>query len=121
MAQTSTLTTILPTNSSHTDDSAGPRFVSNQTVSVSPDPVELTQEFVRLDIANPAGDELESIEYINGLFDGARIQNQGFAMGIQTYGLLTMPLPDTLDFVPVIHGPDELVPVDTINFGAAAF
>ena len=77
--------------------------MSNQTVSVFPDPVELTQEFVRLDIANSAGNELE---YINGLFDGARIQNQVFAMGIQTYGLLTMPLPDTLDFVPVIHGPD---------------
>jgi len=42
-------------------------------------------------------------------------------LGIQTYGFLPMRLPDTLDFASGIHGPDERVPVDAINFGAAAF
>jgi len=31
-----------------------------------------------------------------------------------------MLLPKTLDFAATIHGPDERVPVDAINFGAAA-
>lgn len=42
-------------------------------------------------------------------------------LGIQTYGFLPMSLPDTLDFAATIHGPNERVPVDAINFGAAAF
>ena len=41
-------------------------------------------------------------------------------LGIQNYGLLPMLLPETLDFVATIHGPDERVPVDAINFGAGA-
>jgi acetylornithine deacetylase/succinyl-diaminopimelate desuccinylase-like protein len=41
-------------------------------------------------------------------------------LGIQTYGFLPMLLPPTLDFAAVIHGPDERVPVDGINFGADA-
>ncbi len=41
-------------------------------------------------------------------------------LGIQTYGFLPMLLPKTLDFAATIHGPDERVPVDAINFGAAA-
>jgi acetylornithine deacetylase/succinyl-diaminopimelate desuccinylase-like protein len=41
-------------------------------------------------------------------------------LGIQTYGFLPMLLPPTLDFAAVIHGPDERVPVDAINFGADA-
>ena len=41
-------------------------------------------------------------------------------LGIRTYGFLPMLLPNTLDFAATIHGPDERVPVDAINFGAAA-
>ena len=41
-------------------------------------------------------------------------------LGIQTYGFIPMLLPKTLDFAATIHGPDERVPVDAINFGAAA-
>ncbi len=41
-------------------------------------------------------------------------------LGIQTYGFLPMLLPETLDFAAAIHGPDERVPVEAINFGAGA-
>jgi len=41
-------------------------------------------------------------------------------LGIQNYGLLATLLPETLDFVATIHGPDERVPVAKINFGASA-
>ena len=41
-------------------------------------------------------------------------------LGIQTYGFIPMLLPKTLDFAATIHGPNERVPVDAINFGAAA-
>ncbi len=41
-------------------------------------------------------------------------------LGIQTYGFLPMLLPSTLDFAAAIHGPNERVPVDAINFGADA-
>jgi len=41
-------------------------------------------------------------------------------LGIQNYGLLPMLLPETLDFVATIHGPDERVPVAAINFGSSA-
>jgi acetylornithine deacetylase/succinyl-diaminopimelate desuccinylase-like protein len=39
-------------------------------------------------------------------------------LGIQTYGLLPMMLPESLDFAAGIHVPNERVPVDAINFGA---
>jgi len=39
-------------------------------------------------------------------------------LGIQTYGFLPMILPESLDFAAGIHGPNERVPVDAINFGA---
>ena len=42
-------------------------------------------------------------------------------LGIQTYGFLPMQLPHTMDSAAGIHGPDERVPVDAINFGAQAF
>ena len=41
-------------------------------------------------------------------------------LGIQTYGFLPILLPGTLDSAAPIHGPDERVPVDAINFGAGA-
>ena len=39
--------------------------------------------------------------------------------GIQNYGSLPMLLPETLVSATTIHGPDERVPADTINFGQA--
>ena len=41
-------------------------------------------------------------------------------LGIRTYGFLPMLLSETLDFAATIHGSDERVPVDAINFGAGA-
>ena len=41
-------------------------------------------------------------------------------LGNRTYGFLPMLLPETLDFAATIHGSDERVPVDAINFGAGA-
>ena len=41
-------------------------------------------------------------------------------LGIQTYGFLPMLLPKSLDFAAAVHGPNERVPVDAINFGAGA-
>jgi acetylornithine deacetylase/succinyl-diaminopimelate desuccinylase-like protein len=41
-------------------------------------------------------------------------------LGIQTYGYLPMQLPDDLRFMDLIHGPDERIPADAIEFGARA-
>jgi len=40
-------------------------------------------------------------------------------LGIQYYGLLPRVLPEILDFVATIHGPDKRVPAAKINFGAS--
>jgi len=41
-------------------------------------------------------------------------------LGIQTYGFLPMSLPPGFDFSQVIHGPNERIPVDALDFGAEA-
>ena len=41
-------------------------------------------------------------------------------LGIQTYGFLPMPLPLEFDFAGTIHGSDERIPVDALEFGAEA-
>lgn len=41
-------------------------------------------------------------------------------LGIQTYGFLPMPLPTDFSFASVIHGPDERIPVDALEFGTRA-
>jgi acetylornithine deacetylase/succinyl-diaminopimelate desuccinylase-like protein len=38
-------------------------------------------------------------------------------LGIQTYGFLPLPIPRGVDFLPTIHGADERVPVEAIEFG----
>jgi acetylornithine deacetylase/succinyl-diaminopimelate desuccinylase-like protein len=40
--------------------------------------------------------------------------------GVQTYGFLPLKLPDDFDFLPLIHGADERVPVEALRFGAEA-
>jgi acetylornithine deacetylase/succinyl-diaminopimelate desuccinylase-like protein len=41
-------------------------------------------------------------------------------LGIQTYGFLPMQLPTELRFTQLLHAADERVPVDAVEFGAAA-
>ena len=41
-------------------------------------------------------------------------------LGIQTYGFLPMQLPDDLNFARTIHGSDERIPVEAVDFGANA-
>jgi len=41
-------------------------------------------------------------------------------LGIQTYGFLPMQLPRGFDFTRTIHGADERIPVDALEFGTAA-
>jgi acetylornithine deacetylase/succinyl-diaminopimelate desuccinylase-like protein len=41
-------------------------------------------------------------------------------LGIQTYGFLPMPLPEDFSFTQVIHGADERIPVESVEFGTRA-
>jgi acetylornithine deacetylase/succinyl-diaminopimelate desuccinylase-like protein len=41
-------------------------------------------------------------------------------LGIQTYGFTPMQLPTGFDFSRTIHGPDERIPVEAVEFGADA-
>ena len=41
-------------------------------------------------------------------------------LGIQTYGFLPMPLPEDLNFSQAIHGANERIPVEALDFGASA-
>jgi acetylornithine deacetylase/succinyl-diaminopimelate desuccinylase-like protein len=41
-------------------------------------------------------------------------------LGIQTYGFLPMKLPPDFDFWQTVHGADERIPVEAVEFGASA-
>lgn len=41
-------------------------------------------------------------------------------LGIQTYGFLSMKLPQGFDFVELLHGADERIPVEALSFGTEA-
>lgn len=41
-------------------------------------------------------------------------------LGIQTYGFTPMPLPEGFAFEKTVHGSDERIPVDALDFGARA-
>jgi acetylornithine deacetylase/succinyl-diaminopimelate desuccinylase-like protein len=41
-------------------------------------------------------------------------------LGIQTYGFLPMQLPPGLEFMKLIHAPDERIPVDSLEYGTTA-
>ncbi|NUM46432.1 MAG: M20/M25/M40 family metallo-hydrolase [Anaerolineales bacterium] len=53
---------------------------------------------------------------LSGVTDGRFFSR----LGIQTYGFLPMPLPAALTFTGIIHGPDERIPVDALEFGTRA-
>jgi acetylornithine deacetylase/succinyl-diaminopimelate desuccinylase-like protein len=40
-------------------------------------------------------------------------------LGVQTYGFLPMQLPEDFDFTRTIHGVDERIPVEALEFGAS--
>jgi acetylornithine deacetylase/succinyl-diaminopimelate desuccinylase-like protein len=41
-------------------------------------------------------------------------------LGIQTYGFLPMQLPDDFNIAEKLHGVDERIPVDAMEFGTSA-
>jgi acetylornithine deacetylase/succinyl-diaminopimelate desuccinylase-like protein len=53
---------------------------------------------------------------LSGVTDGRFFSR----LGIQTYGFLPMLLPEGFNFTQTIHGADERIPVDAIEFGANA-
>ena len=53
---------------------------------------------------------------LSGVTDGRHFAK----LGIQTYGFLPMQLPPGFNFAQTVHGTDERVPVDAINFGTEA-
>ena len=64
--------------------------------------------------ADPTGTPIPLL--LSGVTD-ARFFSQ---LGIQTYGYLPMPLPDDMNFSPLIHAANERIPADSIEFGAQA-
>ncbi|MBU2496245.1 MAG: M20/M25/M40 family metallo-hydrolase [Candidatus Omnitrophica bacterium] len=53
---------------------------------------------------------------LSGVTDGRFFSR----LGIQTYGFLPMPLPEDLNFSQTIHGANERIPVEALDFGASA-
>ena len=53
---------------------------------------------------------------LSGTFD-ARFFSR---LGIQTYGFLSMPLPEDFNFSQTIHAADERIPIEAVAFGANA-
>ena len=53
---------------------------------------------------------------LSGVTDGRFFSR----LGIQTYGFLPMPLPEDLNFSQMIHGANERIPVEALDFGASA-
>ena len=54
------------------------------------------------------------------LFSGVTDGRFFSRLGIQTYGFLPMSLPEEFDFVETVHGIDERIPVEAVEFGARA-
>ena len=53
---------------------------------------------------------------LSGITDGRFFSR----LGIQTYGFLPMPVPEDLNFSQTIHGANERIPVEALDFGASA-
>jgi len=53
---------------------------------------------------------------LSGVTDGRFFSR----LGIQTYGFLPMPLPEDLNFSQTIHGSNERIPVEALDFGTSA-
>jgi len=64
--------------------------------------------------ADPAGIPVPTL--VPGVTDG-RVFSR---LGIQTYGFMPMQLPEGLSFTQTIHGADERIPVEAVDFGAGA-
>ncbi len=54
------------------------------------------------------------------LLPGATDARHFARLGIQTYGFLPMKLPRGFNFSRLVHGPDERIPVEALQFGAEA-
>jgi acetylornithine deacetylase/succinyl-diaminopimelate desuccinylase-like protein len=63
--------------------------------------------------ADPAGTPMPLL--MSGVTDARHLAR----LGIQTYGFTPMKLPPGLDFWKLVHGADERVPVEALEFGAA--
>ncbi len=53
---------------------------------------------------------------LSGVTDGRFFSR----LGIQTYGFLPMSLPEDFNFMEMVHGIDERIPVEALEFGARA-
>ena len=53
---------------------------------------------------------------LSGVTDGRFFSR----LGIQTYGFLPMSLPEDFNFMGMVHGVDERIPVEALEFGARA-
>jgi acetylornithine deacetylase/succinyl-diaminopimelate desuccinylase-like protein len=53
---------------------------------------------------------------LSGVTDGRFFSK----LGIQTYGFLPMQLPENFDFMQTIHGANERIPIEALDFGANA-
>jgi acetylornithine deacetylase/succinyl-diaminopimelate desuccinylase-like protein len=63
--------------------------------------------------ADPTGTPMPLL--MSGVTDARHLAR----LGIQTYGFTPMKLPRGLDFWKLVHGADERVPVEALEFGAA--
>ena len=70
-----------------------------------------------VEILKEADPEAVPIPFIVSGFTDARCFSK---LGIQTYGFLPMKLPDDFNFMRTIHGADERIPAEAIEFGANA-
>ncbi|MFL7810024.1 MAG: peptidase M20, partial [Anaerolineae bacterium] len=64
--------------------------------------------------ADPAGIPVPTL--VPGVTDGRVFAR----LGIQTYGFTPVQLPEDLSFAQTIHGADERIPVEGVDFGADA-
>ena len=83
--------------------------------------------------SGPPPADMSLMPYLSGLLEGADPGAKAIPymvaggtdakwfheLGIDTYGFTPMRLPEGLDFMSMFHGPDERIPVDALNFGAA--
>jgi len=108
-----------------------PADVSAELRALSPVDVEL--EVVRFDPGPPAadmtlfetlGDILRELDQsarpvpllLPGVSDGRFFAR----LGIQTYGFLPMQLPEEMRFMELVHGENERIPVEALEFGTVA-
>ena len=78
-------------------------------------PVEIPQRLIQFYVGRyPEGTPIPLL--LSGVTDGRYFSR----IGVQTYGLLPMPLPEDFNFSQTIHAANERVPANAIRFGADA-